>query len=137
MIEGQETCGKVHTVLGCSDASHRDVLDSAYLLHHVRESLKKKGLLLGEARTARAAAAAAAPADVVHEKSNLHPIMEDDTRCFKDRDVAWILARENSRKRNKQPRSLDFSSFVQVEMLSSEDIQSILVEGMHESYPEL
>lgn len=115
---------------GCSDASrHDDVLSSAFLrLHNVRESLKRKGLLHGEAGHASAAAAPApAPANV-----HLGPVLEADTT---HRHVSWILARKNSRKPNKQPRrSLDLnSSFVQVEMLSSKDIENFLLEGINQS----
>jgi len=133
VMEGQESGGKVDRILGC-----HDVLSSAFLLDHVRE-LKRKGLLLGEAATASASAAAevavAAPVNIAHEKNNVQPIWEDDARPFKDRDVAWILARKNCRKRNMQLLSLDFSAFGQVELLSSEGIQSLLVEGMLESWP--
>lgn len=133
-MEGQEACGEVDRNLGC-----HDILSSAFLLDHVRESLKRKGLLLGDAATASASAAAdiavAAPVDIAHEKNNVQPVWKDDARPFKDRDVAWILARKNSRKRNMQLRSLDFSAFGQVELLSSEGIQSLLVEGMIEYWP--
>lgn len=148
MMEGQETCGEVGSdasrhyahkftpveakgvfaealVSQATTAGHNGlgVGSSAFLLHHVRESLKRKGLILGEAGDASAAV------PDVRQKNNLSPIREEDAaRSFKDRDAAWILARKNSRKRNKQPRSLDFSSF-QVEMLSPKDIQNVLIEG--------
>jgi hypothetical protein len=87
--------------------AHRS-LPSSYLDHHMRESLKRKGVL-GEPENA-----SALPVQL-HHPSN--PTMEGIQE-----DAARILARQDSRKRKTQPTCslLDDSSF---------ETQNFLVEG--------
>lgn len=99
-------------------------LPSSYSVHHVEESLKRKGVL-SEPKTTSAV-------PVLHHTNNPRPgDVEDEAARFKDRDVSWILSRQDSRKRKMQTAchsALDFSSY-EVQMLSSNDIHQLLVEG--------